>query len=121
MLKIFEKMFDKVLIDLFPDVEPMRFVWGPALSPLRTELLGLKRNYARDEIRLNELREEYYAGRTFFFWAKPSYRLNVRFNHPMDRLEAKQDRREARIAAIAAKLERDGRMKGPKQTTPGAL
>ncbi len=113
--KFIERLFGKAMDDAFPELAPLnfRFVWGPALSPLKTELLGLKRNHARDEIRLNELRLAYYAGRTFFS-VHPVYRINVRFNHPMDILEAKQERREARIAVIIAKLERDGKVKSPK-------
>lgn len=113
------KLLDRILAQAFPGIEPLRFVWGPALSPLKTELLGLRRNHARDEIRLNEMREEYYAGRVFF--SSPSaISMGVRWNHPMDRLEAKQDRREARIEQIRVKLERDGRMKAPKPPEPGA-
>ncbi|MFM0165745.1 hypothetical protein PQR39_35615 [Paraburkholderia sediminicola] len=118
-MNMFERFFDKLLRDAFPSVEQFRFEWGPALSPLKTELLGLRRNHARDEVKLNDMRAEYYAGRTFFA-SPPIIRLNARWNHPMDRLEAKQERREARIEQIRAKLERDGRMKGPKPPKPGA-
>ena len=77
-----------------------------ALSPLKTELLGLKRKHARDEVKLNDIRTDYYAGRTFF---PPDgfVSMNIRWNHPMDRLEAKQDRRERRMREIEAKLKRD--------------
>lgn len=118
-MNMFERFFDKLLRDAFPSVEPVRFVWGPALSPLKTELLGLRRNHARDEILLDDMIEERnrYAGAQYFFdvaW-RPA-----RSQKGIDRLVSMQDRREARIEQIVAKLERDGRMKGPKPSKPGA-
>jgi hypothetical protein len=100
-----ESFFNKLLADAFPGVEPYRFVWGPALSPLRYELLGLRRNHARDAILINDLLAEWFPGILFIGGYCPARPRRV------IALEAKQERRERRIEQILAKLARDDRMK----------
>lgn len=109
-----ERFFTRLLNDAFPGVEPMTFTYGRALGPLRTELLGLKRNHARDEIRLTAMYEAWHTTRLYYFAGRER-----RAPYPIDALDRRQRRRERRIAEIEAKLRRDGRMKGPRQAPTG--
>jgi hypothetical protein len=100
-----EKLFRHLMNEVFPGLVPFDLQCGPALGPLRTELLGLKRNHARDQIRLNEMCEEHYAGRTFFLPGRVIATWLPKT--AADMLQEKQDRRERRIEEIVAKLARD--------------
>jgi hypothetical protein len=111
---MFDKILRYLLNECFKRVEPYRFTYGRALSPMRTELLCLKRNHARDEIRLSHMYEAWQLTHQYYFSAAP--RL---LPDPIVRLELKQRTREKHIAAIVAKLARDGKVKAPKQTAPG--
>jgi hypothetical protein len=104
--KLIERFLDKVLRDAFPGVEPVTFVYGcHTLGPLRTELLGLKRNHARDEIRLNHLHESWHVTKYYFLGYEPKP-----YPHSIVKLEMKQRRRAQRMGEIEAKLKRDSRM-----------
>jgi hypothetical protein len=101
----FDRFFERLLRDAFAGVEPFSFVWGPALSPLKTELLGLKRNHARDEIKLSHLYEAWHLTAQYYFSAAPR-----RLPDPIICIERVQRRREMRMAEIEDKLKRDSRM-----------
>jgi hypothetical protein len=114
MFRMFERFLDKVLRDAFPGVEPFKFAYGsPGLGPLRTELLGLKRNHARDEIKLNRLYEECHIYGYSYPWVSA-----FAWPNELRRLQDVQDRREQRMRDIEAKLKRDGRLK-TKPATQG--
>lgn len=91
-----------MLGEVFPGVQPCRFVYSPAVSPLKTELFGLRRNYARDQVKLNDLYTDWYAAGGYYFGPVG---LAIRFPREIERLEDLQDLRQARIAQIVAKLE----------------
>ena len=115
--KFIERLFGKAMDDAFPALAPLnfRFVWGPALSPLKTELIGLKRNHARGEVELEYMYADWQHGTTYCFSEAPR-----RLTPEIVKLNRLQARRAQRMLDITAKLERDSKVKGPKPINPGA-
>jgi hypothetical protein len=110
MINFLDRFLDKIVHDAFPELpnsKPIKFVFGRrGLGPLRTELLGLKRNHARDEIQLDFMHQQ---------WSMtllPYYFDTARRRPPdaISRIEHKQRIRVKRMGEIEAKLKRDGRM-----------
>ena len=115
--KFIERLFGKAMDEAFPELAPLcfRFTWGPALSPLKAELLGPKRNVAKGEVELEYLYANF-GVRPFYAFHEAPRRLPLEIIK-LNRLQA---RRAQRILDITAKLERDSKVKSPKPINPGA-